>query len=116
MILLTKTKSILGLGAILLEHLDQCAHVDNRGAAGMILPTKHISFSESILGLGAALLELLEQRAHVDELWKKFEKINNTDAYPAYQTFDNFLLALDLLYLLGLLDLEDEGSVCRASA
>ena len=82
----------------------------------MIVPTKHISVAESILGFGAVLLEGISGSIHVDDLWRRFHRINNSKDYPSYQSFDNFILALDLLYIVGLIELEADGSVTRAIA
>lgn len=36
----------------------------------MLLPTKHISFSQSLLGLGYYLVKELDKPKTVDSLWK----------------------------------------------
>ena len=79
----------------------------------MILPRKHITLHESLLGLSSYVLEHLEQPKTVDELWGGFTRINNTPQYPAYQTFDNFVLAIDFLYMSGKVSLTDAGEVQR---
>jgi hypothetical protein len=72
----------------------------------MIFPKKHINLSESIFGLSHILLKILKEnscKVSLDELWEKFEKINNTDKFQAYHSFDNFILAINLLYSLGII-------------
>jgi hypothetical protein len=81
----------------------------------MILPDKHIFLAESLLGFGAILISLLKTSMHVDDLWLKFTTFSDQSGYPAYQSFDNFLLTLDLLYMIGLLELENDGKVRRAA-
>ena len=77
----------------------------------MILPSKHIRFSESLLGLGGKLLSLLTKPLTIDELWRKFSKINNTKEFPAYHSFDNMVLALNFLFLIGSIDINEEGKI-----
>ena len=66
----------------------------------MILPTKHIRLSNSLLGVGATLIECLDEETTVTFLWDK------TKASPNVRGFDRFTLALDLLFLLGLVEFE----------
>ena len=66
----------------------------------MILPSKHIKNCESLLGLASILLPFLNEEASVEELWRKFQKINNTSLCPTNHSFDNFVLSLDLLFIL----------------
>ncbi|WP_346854873.1 ABC-three component system middle component 6 [uncultured Draconibacterium sp.] len=77
----------------------------------MILPGKHISLSESLLGLGGILLGFLKTPMTVDELWFKYSKINNSRRYPAYHNFDNVILALDYLFLIGAIEVDDKGKL-----
>jgi len=80
----------------------------------MILPTKHIRISESLIGLGGYLIKLLNEPMTVDELWFKFDKVNN-NKFPAYHDFDNMILSLNLLYLLGIIDLNEKGELYNAT-
>ncbi|MEQ1750801.1 MAG: ABC-three component system middle component 6 [Prosthecobacter sp.] len=82
----------------------------------MILPTKHIMFSESLLGLGAVLISLLPVGAKVETLWDSFQKINQSDLLPAYHTFENFIAALDFLYLSGAIAYTSTGELIRETA
>lgn len=60
----------------------------------MIMPTKHITPAESLLGLGARLLHLLKNPQTVPALWHAAKESANVG------TFERFVLALDLLYLM----------------
>lgn len=82
----------------------------------MILPTKHIMFSESLLGLGAVLVSLLPAHTKVETLWDRFQKINQSDLLPAYHTFENFIAALDFLYLSGAITYSTTGELIRETA
>lgn len=67
----------------------------------MILPTKHLTPGQSLLGVGARLLERLDRPKSVNQLWEE----SRGDASVA--TFDRFILALDLLYLVRAVELTD---------
>ena len=77
----------------------------------MILPSKHISIAESIFGLGGVLLNILQNKPQsIDSLWEEYSTINNQrDGYPAYHNFDNIIMALDLLFLIGVININSEG-------
>jgi hypothetical protein len=80
----------------------------------MILPSKHISLAESLIGLGGVLLEILmKQPCSLDSLWQEYSKINNKESYPAYHSFDNVILAVNLLYMIGAVTINTEGKLCR---
>ena len=84
----------------------------------MILPSKHISLAESLIGLGGALLEILtSQPCSLDSLWREYSKVNNRkELYPAYHSFDNVILAVNLLYMIGAVSITAEGKLCRYEA
>lgn len=73
----------------------------------MILPTKHISQDEALLGVGATLLKWLDRPQTVSGLWERVR------AEPNVGTFERFVLASNLLYLIGAIDLRD-GLIVRA--
>jgi hypothetical protein len=77
----------------------------------MLLPQKHIKLAESFLGLGSFIIENLNAPASVDSLWGKFEGVNNTDAFPAYHTFGNFVLAIDFLFAIGAVRSDEKGDL-----
>lgn len=67
----------------------------------MILPTKHVSIRNSLLGVGAIILEHLNYPRTVASLWTTLSK------NPEIATFERFVLALDLLYMIGAIELEE---------
>jgi len=73
----------------------------------MILPTKHIKLHNCILNLGAVLLENITGKQTVTLLWEK------TKGFQEVKTFERFTLGLDLLFTLGLIDLQD-GIIVRS--
>lgn len=75
----------------------------------MILPTKGIEADRALLAVGRDILQLLDEAKTVSRLW---EEVREQRIGDARLTFDWFVLAMDLLYLLGLVDL-DRGRVTR---
>ena len=73
-----------------------------------ILPTKHISTRNSLLGVGAKILEHLYQPRTVSSLW------NAVSTMPEVATFERFVLTLDLLYIIGAVEI-NEGLLRRCS-
>jgi hypothetical protein len=78
----------------------------------MLLPDKHISFAESLLGLGYFVLNNAKNPTTIDNMWRNFEKLQGVD-YPAFHSFDNLVLAVDVLYALGAIDLDEDGQLKR---
>jgi hypothetical protein len=67
----------------------------------VILPTRHQSVAHTLLGLGALLLQELKRPETVSALWHRVR------ARAEVGSYQRFTLALDLLHLLGAVDLED---------
>lgn len=78
----------------------------------MLLPTKHISFSQSVLGLGYYLVKELDSPKTVDSLWKKYKRDVNNNYFKARHSFDELVLALVFLYSLGIV-CEDKGVISK---
>ncbi len=74
----------------------------------MILPTKHLPEYRTLLHVGAAVLSLLTTPKTVSRVW---EEIRGS-GQESRVSFDWFVLALDLLYILGVLSYE-EGRLRR---
>lgn len=82
----------------------------------MILPSKHIRFSESLLGLGAVLLNIINEPKSIDEIWIKYSEINNRkNKFPAYHNFDNIILSLNYLFVIGAVSIDKSGKIYNAS-
>jgi hypothetical protein len=71
----------------------------------MILPTKHIDPLDSLLGIGALILKQLNTAKTVTQLWDEMREIVQVTS------FERLVLGLDLLYAMGLIDLD--GGVIR---
>ncbi|UXN59093.1 ABC-three component system middle component 6 [Phyllobacterium zundukense] len=72
----------------------------------MILPTKHIPQNEALIGVGATLLAHLSGPMTVSGLWERLRSERNVG------TFERFVLASSLLYLIGTIDIKD-GLIVR---
>jgi len=68
----------------------------------MILPTKHLREDRALLTVGAELLDGLREPKTVSRLWSDFSNERSSGASPV--TYDWFVLALDLLYLIGAIE------------
>ena len=66
----------------------------------MILPSKHVSEAESLLAAGAVLLHELDRPRTVSELWEATRG-------QGIATFDRFVLAAEMLYIIGVVDFRD---------
>jgi|UniRef100_UPI00406CCA02 hypothetical protein len=75
----------------------------------MVLPSKHVNFSESLLGFGSYLLQKLDRPSSVDELWKAYQTDLKLGYYFAKQSFDN--LTLTLIFLYGIKAIKEEKGV-----
>ena len=64
----------------------------------MILPNKYLREDEALIGFGSVILKHLQVEQSLSDLWedvKYVESIGN---------FERFILVLDILYILGLID------------
>ena len=79
----------------------------------MILPTKHIALSESIIGLAGYLLTLLKDGSYsIDMIWNRLTNPqNDIDACFTRHSIDNVVLAIDLLFMMKVVDVNDEGKI-----
>lgn len=83
----------------------------------MILPSKHLSQDRALLTVGGHILTFLAQPKTVSALWEELNKQSDgiSATIPRRVTYDWFLLALNLLYAFGSIDLEN-GLVARKIA
>jgi len=82
----------------------------------MILPSKHLPQDRALLTVGAHILTFLARPKTVSALWEELNRHDTVLATaPRRVTYDWFLLALDLLYALGTIELES-GLVARRTA
>ena len=67
----------------------------------MILPKKQLSIEESFWGFGGFLLKQLQKPMLVDELWECYKDFYSNGKYSVRFSFDQFIMALDYLYIIG---------------
>ena len=78
----------------------------------MILPSKHISNAESLLGLGGLILSCLADKPQtLNSIWSNYSQAYERQLYPAYHSFDHIVLATDLLYILGAIQINKKGDI-----
>lgn len=77
----------------------------------MLLPAKHIRVSESIIGLSSFILSKLNKPRTIDSLWSEFKYAVENKKYPSHHSVENLVLAIDFLYIIGLVNVNDDGEV-----
>lgn len=78
----------------------------------MILPNKYVSNSESLIGLGALILNVIGKKSMpLDKLWKVFEKKYVTEKLNNPPTYQKFILTLNLMFMVGMIEYTDEGEI-----
>ena len=80
----------------------------------MILPTKHIRPDRALLGIGADILAGLARPMTVSGLWDHLRLRRTASNSNAVLDYRWFVLALDLLHMIGAIDFE-RGVIRRAS-
>nr|VFJ68972.1 MAG: hypothetical protein BECKFW1821C_GA0114237_10179 [Candidatus Kentron sp. FW] len=74
----------------------------------MILPSKHLSQDRALLTIGARILGGLEYPKTVSATWEEFNtRTEETSPTIPSIGYDYFVLALDLLFLMGAIELRD---------
>jgi len=82
----------------------------------MVLPDKHIRFSESLLGLGALVLESLDVPKSIDALWDELHSWMGSDEFPARHSFDNLVLTVDILFAIRAIAPDRNGRLERCAS
>lgn len=67
----------------------------------MLVPAKHINFSESLLGFGSYILKKLDEPRSIDELWKIYQFDLKDKEYFSSHSFDNLMLTIIFLFSIG---------------
>lgn len=79
----------------------------------MILPTKHLAQDRALLTVGARILPALENPNTVSALWELLSRDSTQTTTSNSLRYDAFVLALDLLFMMGAIQLSD-GILKRA--
>jgi hypothetical protein len=80
----------------------------------MILPTKRLGVERAMLMVGAEILELLTEPKTVSRLWDELGRVMSERSSTRIVNYDWFVLTLDLLYMLGVLEM-DHGRIRRTN-
>jgi hypothetical protein len=80
----------------------------------MILPTKHIRSDRALITVGGDILGHLREPTTISRLWDNIRTRRGGVAEPAPINYDWFVLALDLLFMVGALELE-RGLIRKAT-
>ncbi len=72
----------------------------------MILPTKHVRPDRALIGVGAEILDMLEQPMTMSNLWDTIRSRRSATVSNPAIDYQWFVLALDLLYMIGAIELE----------
>ena len=81
----------------------------------MILPTKRLGPDRAMITVGAEILGLLTETKTVSRLWNELNRITSERSSTRIINYDWFILTLDLLYMLGSIEM-DHGRIRRASS
>jgi hypothetical protein len=73
----------------------------------MILPSKHLPQDRALLTAGAVILQGLSRPVTVSALWERMPRSAGQQKAPSPLRYDAFVLALDLLFLVGAIELRD---------
>jgi hypothetical protein len=73
----------------------------------VILPTKHLPSDRALLTVGARVLSLLDEPRTVSSLWDRIRLKRELRDKRAPMSYDWFVLALDLLFLMEAIDFRD---------
>ena len=77
----------------------------------MILPKKQLSIEESFWGFGGFLLKQLQKPMLVDELWECYKEFYSKGKYSVRFSFDQFIMALDYLYIIGAIKKDERWKI-----
>lgn len=80
----------------------------------MILPSKHLPQDRALLTVGAVILRHLSGPVTVSTLWEQVSRSSRDQTTPSPLHYGAFVLALDLLFLMGALELR-EGLIVRGA-
>jgi len=74
----------------------------------VILPSKHLSQERALLTVGGRILQHLRHPMTVSALWEELTLQARSSALSTYPlSYDGFVLALDLLCLINVIEMED---------
>lgn len=81
----------------------------------MILPTKHIRPERALLTVGGEVLKCLREPMTVSRLWDELRGNRGEVGEPASISYDWFVLALDLLFMVSAVEF-DRGLIRKVAS
>lgn len=81
----------------------------------MILPSKHLSQDRALLTVGATILRHLSHPITVSALWEQMPRVAVNSRLLSPLRYDGFILALDLLFSIGAIEIH-EGLIIRGAS
>ncbi|WP_432092311.1 ABC-three component system middle component 6 [Streptomyces sp. bgisy100] len=81
----------------------------------MITPTKGISPDRCLLAIGAQILLQLDEPRSVSQAWSRLKTWRADHAHTSPVSFGWFVLALDVLYSMGAVALDQDVLVARST-
>jgi ABC-three component (ABC-3C) system Middle Component 6 len=81
----------------------------------MLLPTKGITPDRALLAVGGNVLEVLSQPMTVSRLWHDIRRERVRKGQRSPLTYDWFVLALDFLYMLRIIELDETNLIRKAT-
>lgn len=79
----------------------------------MIMPTKRLPSNKSLVFVGAQILALVQEPKTVSRLWEETKNLRQSTTAEYAITYSWFVLALDLLYTIGAIELLETGLIRR---
>jgi hypothetical protein len=80
----------------------------------MIMPSKHINFSQSLLGFGSYLLSKLDNPKSIDDIWQEYLYDYEHGLYKAKHTFDSVIMTFIFLYGINAIK-QEEGVISKCN-
>lgn len=73
----------------------------------MILPSKQLNRDRALITIGADILHILSDAKTVSRVWDELRQVHQRRYGELLVTYDWFVLALDWLYTIDTIDLEN---------
>lgn len=81
----------------------------------VITPTKGIAPARCLLAIGAQILMQLDEPRSVSQAWSRLKTWRAEHSHPSPVSFGWFVLALDVLYSMGAIELDQDVLVARST-
>lgn len=73
----------------------------------MILPTKHLSANRSLISVASEVFELIDKKSTISSMWNDLQEKHKSLLRHGDVPYDWYILALDLLYMMGLIEVRN---------